>query len=103
MDNESPLRRDPLTAPERLVVAALSRLSLVWAFDSHRKELLAQIGPQLRKMRKDKDFDALAAAAIRMTNADSTVERAFAINDCQSAILPILHRDMLAALNDIPA
>lgn len=99
----SELRRDPLNAYERLTVAALSRLALVWAFDSHREELLAVIIPALPKMRRDADFNALAAAAVRMSHATNPVERAFAISDCQSAIIPILRRDMLAALKDIPA
>jgi hypothetical protein len=54
-------------------------------------------------MRRDTEFNALAAAAVRMSHATNPVERAFAISDCQSAIIPILRRDMLAALKDIPA
>jgi hypothetical protein len=106
MDNASPttqLHRDPLSAYERLVVSALSRLALVWAFDTHREELLTLIAPALPNLRRDADFNALAAAAARMTHAKTTVERAFAISDCQSAIIPILRRDMMSALNDLPA
>lgn len=95
-------RPDPLTAPERVVVAALSHLCLAWAFETQRRDLLDLVKPLLPKLRSDTQFNDLARAAIRMCEATTTIERSFAVADCQSALTPILRRDMMAALKHLP-
>ena len=102
MDNLPPPRRDPLTASERLVVSALGILAVQFVFDADRATLLALVQPELPRLRRDAQFNALAAAADQLAAADTPVLRSFAVTALQTALAPILRRDMTAALRDLP-
>lgn len=98
----SETRPDPLTPAERFVLAGMALLTLSWAFNDRRGEqaiLLAGYAPLLRR---DRDFDALALVLGQMRAADTHQEWSFAAAAAERAVVPILRRDMLAALRHLP-
>mgnify|MGYP000744740255 CR=1 FL=1 len=95
-------RFDPLTARERLVVAVVGLCASVWMFDSEKTGLMALMEQNLRGLRRDAAFDALAVAAMDLIAAKTVVDWSFATQKAAQALAPILRRDAAAALRDIP-
>ena len=93
---------DPLTPPERMVVATVSLLAMSWAFDPKRGEKLALLDGLPAQMRKDADFDALAAVVVKMRGAVTHLDWSFAASAAERALVRILRRDMTAALRRLP-
>jgi hypothetical protein len=93
---------DPLSPVERLAVSAVAMLAMTWSFDPRRADTISMLTDVLPHLRKDRDFDALAAAIVAMQSAGSSVEWSFAAAQAERALVPILRRDVLFALRRLP-
>lgn len=90
---------DPLTAQERIAIAAGCQLALHWQFKSDRVSLCGVLEQALPHLRRDSDFTAFAHAARDVIGADTPVKWTATTARLAMALGPLLRRDMAVAIS----
>lgn len=100
-----PVRQDPLTATERmLVMASISIVLEGVVVEPPRASLLTALQVGLPHLRADRDFAVLAGAAARVLDAESRPGvLGPRVSDLRDALAPILARDLKCAMGEVQA
>lgn len=94
----------PLSAADELVIVLIEQLCLGWHQSVVRGAAVGLLETTLPKLsRGNTDLDEVRVAARMMANADNALDWAYACNEAQRAIMPLLRARTNALIIDILA